>query len=99
MAFKFTSADCSTAANELNSSATNIGQYIERLGELIASVQGNYQSDASEQIASAFNKVKSVGPAFQDAISQCSKYLTDTVAPAYEKLESSAKSKVEGINI
>lgn len=99
MAFKFTSADCSTAANELNTSASNIGQLIEQFGELIGSVQGNYQSDASAQIVEAFNKVKSVGPAFQDAINQCSKYLTDTVAPAYEKLESSAKSKVEGINI
>ena len=99
MAFKFTSADCSTAASELNTSASNIGQLIEQFGELIASVQGNYQSDASAQIVEAFNKVKSVGPAFQDAIAQCSKYLTDTVAPAYEKLESSAKSKVEGINI
>ena len=99
MAFKFTSADCNTAAGELNTSASNIGQLIEQFGELIGSVQSNYQSDASAQIVAAFNKVKSVGPAFQDSINQCSKYLTDTVAPAYEKLESSAKSKVDGINV
>lgn len=98
MAFKFTSADCNTAATELNTSAANIGQLIEQFGELIGSVQGNYQSDASAQIVAAFNKVKSVGPEFQEAITQCSKYLTDTVAPAYEKLETTAKSKVEGIN-
>jgi len=98
MAFKFTTADCNTAASELNTSANNIGQLLDRFGELIASVQGNYQSDASAQIAEAFNKVKQAGPAFQDAITNCSKYLTDTVAPAYEKLESSAKNKVEGIN-
>ncbi len=98
MAFKFTSAECATAASELNTSAANIGTLIETFGELIGSVQSNYQSDASAQIVEAFNKVKSVGPAFQDSINQCSKYLTDTVAPAYEKLESSAKSKVEGIN-
>ena len=71
---------------------------IDTFGDLIGSVQSNYQSDASAQIVEAFNKVKAAGPAFQDAINQCSKYLTDTVAPAYEKLESSAKSKVEGIN-
>ena len=98
MAFKFTTADCTTAANELNTSASNIGQLIDQFSELIGSVQGNYQSDASAQIVAAFNKVKEAGPAFQEAIRQCSKYLTDTVAPAYEKLESSAKSKVEGIN-
>ena len=98
MAFKFTTADCTTAANELNTSASNIGQLIDQFSELIGSVQGNYQSDASAQIVEAFNKVIEAGPAFQDSIRQCSKYLTDTVAPAYEKLESSAKSKVEGIN-
>jgi hypothetical protein len=98
MAFKFTGAECATAANELTTSATNIGSLIDTFGDLIGSVQSNYQSDASAQIVEAFNKVKAAGPAFQDSINQCSKYLTDTVAPAYEKLEASAKSKVEGIN-
>lgn len=97
MAFKFTSADCQSAATQLNTSSANIGTLIEKFGELIGSVAGNYESDASEQIVAAFNKVKESGPAFQEAVTSCAKYLTDTVAPAYEKLESTAKSKVEGI--
>lgn len=97
MAFKFTSSDCNRAAADLNNSSNKIGSLIDTFGTLISSVQGNYQSDASAEIVAAFNKVKQAGPAFQEAVMQCSKYLTDTVAPAYEKLESSAKSKVEGI--
>lgn len=96
MAFKFTSQDCNAAANDLNTSASNIGSAIDVLGELINSVSNNYESDASAQIVEAFNAVKKNGPAFQEAVSQCSKYLTDTVAPAYEKLEATAKSKISG---
>lgn len=94
MAFKFTSADCNTAASELSNSATNIGKYIEEIDTLIQSVANNYQSDASADIVAAFKKVKDNGPAFQDAVNQCAKYLSDTVAPAYEKLEATAKSKI-----
>lgn len=96
MAFTFTTADCQAAASSLTSSASNFGTLIETMGDLINSVSGNYQSDASQSITEAFKKVKEVGPAFQDAVNNCAKYLTETVAPAYEKLEATAKSKIEG---
>lgn len=97
MAFKFTSSECISASESMRTSASNIGGLIEDFGSLIESVSSNYQSDASSQIAEAFNKVKARGPEFQQAIEECAKYLTDTVAPAYEKLEQTAKSKVEGV--
>ena len=94
MAFKFTSSDCNSAANEMMNSSQNIGSMFDDLGRVINSVAGNYQSDASNQITEAFNKAKGKLPAFQDAVRDCSKYLTETVAPAYEKLEATAKAKV-----
>ena len=97
MAFKFTSGECNTAASSLNNSASKIGELLEEFGNLISSVSDNYQSDASSQIAEAFNSIKARGPEFQQAISDWARYLTDTVAPAYEKLEATAKSKVEGV--
>lgn len=97
MAFKFTSAECATAAEELNTSSERIGELIEEFNTLIDSVRNNYRSDASEKIVEAFNKIKQSGPAFQQSVADCSRYLTDTVAPAYEKLEKTAQSKVEGI--
>lgn len=96
MAFTFTTADCQTAASNLTSSASNFGTLIETMGELINSVSNNYQSDASQTIAESFRKVKEVGPQFQEAVNNCAKYLVETVAPAYEKLEATAKSKIEG---
>ncbi len=95
MAFKFTSSECNTAASSLNDAASRIGTLLEDFGNLISSVSDNYRSDTSSQIAEAFNKVNARGPEFQQAISDCAKYLTDTVAPAYEKLEATAKSKIE----
>lgn len=95
MNFKFTSADCSLAATNLNNSAQKIGELLEDFSTLINSVSNNYQSDASTEITASFNKVKARGPEFQEAIISCAKYLTDTVAPAYEKLEETAKSKIE----
>lgn len=95
MAFKFTSSDCYTAAEQLNNSSAKIGELLENFGNLINSVANNYQSDASTQIVEAFNKVKNNGPAFQQAIMDCSNYLTNEVAPSYERLESTAKSKIE----
>lgn len=95
MAFKFTSSECYTAAQNLNTSAEKIGVLIEDFGNLIGSVAENYQSDASTQITAAFNKVKASAPEFQEAIASCANYLTNTVAPSYEKLEATAKSKIE----
>lgn len=94
MAFTFTSADCKTAASSLNDSVTHVGDMIARLESLIQSVGNNYQSEASTDIINSFNKVKEHGPEFQQAVSLCSKYLVETVAPAYEKLESTAQSKI-----
>lgn len=94
MAFTFTSTDCKTAASSLNDSVTHVGEMITKLEDLIYSVAKNYESEASRDIVASFNKVKEHGPEFQQAVAQCSKYLVETVAPAYEKLESTAQSKI-----
>ncbi len=95
MAFTFTSAGARKGAEELLESAKKIEEMLTQFEELIGRVNSNYQSEASREIVDSFNRVKDKGPDFQRAVEACSKYLSDTVAPAYEKVESTAQSKVE----
>ena len=96
MAFTFTSEGARKAASDLDTSARNIEDMLATFERLITSINQNYQSEPSQEIVDSFNKVKNKGPEFQQAVSACSHYLSDTVAPAYEKVESTAQSKVEG---
>ena len=94
MAFTFTSKGAKQAAADLLTSAGKIEEMLGTFEELIGSVTQNYVSEASEEIIESFNKVKSKGPEFQEAVAKCSKYLSDVVAPSYEEVESKAESKV-----
>lgn len=96
MALKFTSTECNSASESLKQSAAAIDRLLEEFEELIGSVSGNYESDASSKISEAFKTVKAKGPEFREAVEDCAKYLVNEVAPAYEKLEATAQQKVEG---
>ena len=97
MAFKFTASECSSAAESLKSSATKIGDKLAEFDTIIQAIFENYRSEGADQILETLNRVKARGPEFQTAIEECSKYLTDTVAPAYEKLEQNAQAQIENI--
>ena len=96
MAFKVTSEECTSAAQSLENSAKKIEELVNTFDEELQSVQLNYESQASSDIAESYNKVKEFIPEFKAAISECSKYLINTVAPAYQKVEQDAQSKVNG---
>ena len=94
MAFTFTSEGARQAAADLMESAGKIEEMLTTFQELINSINQNYQSEASQEIIDSFTKVRNKGPEFQQAVTELSKYLSDTVAPEYERVESTAASKV-----
>lgn len=96
MAFKFTDVECDIAATELTNSAARIEEIVNDFETEINSVNQNYQSESATAIIESINKVKNKIPAFKEEISECSKYLTETVKPAYQNLEAQAKQQVEG---
>ena len=89
MAFKFTDVECDIAATELTNSAARIEEIVNDFETEINSVNQNYQSESATAIIESINKVKNKIPA-------CSKYLTETVKPAYQNLEAQARQQVEG---
>lgn len=95
MAMTFSSQGCRTAANDLNSSAKNLDNILNtELTGIIGKVRGIYSSETADQLYAAFDQVKAKFPDFIKSVTDCSKYLNDTVAPAYEKVESTAASKI-----
>lgn len=95
MAMTFSSAGCREAANELNKSANTIDQLLNSdLTGVINKVRGLYQSETADELYAAFDKMKAKFPDFIKSVTDCSGYLSNTVAPAYEKLESTAAGKI-----
>lgn len=95
MAMTFSSTGCRQAADELNSSANNLDSILNSdLTNIIGQVKNIYDSPAANELYAAFDKLKQKFPMFIESINDCSKYLADTVAPAYEKVEQQAASKI-----
>lgn len=94
MAFTFTSEGARRAATNLDDSANKIEELLDRLDNLTRRVKDNYDSETSQEILDSLEKLKNKGPDFKNAVSNCSHYLRDTVAPSYEKVETEAESKV-----
>ena len=95
MAMTFSSEGCRTAATDLKIAKDKLDTILNtNLTKTIGDVKKNYSSDTADALYSAFDKMKAKFPDFVKAIEDCSKYLSDTVAPAYEKIESTAKSKI-----
>ncbi len=82
------------AAESLKASADKINSFLDDFEELIQQVRNNYASDTSEKVQASFNRVKEHGPEFKAAVDECSKYLSETVAPSYEKVENNAANVV-----
>lgn len=95
MAMTFSSQGCRTAANDLTKSANTLDQLLNSdLTNVINRVRGLYQSETANELYAAFDKMKAKFPEFIKSITDCSNYLSNTVAPAYEKIEATASSKI-----
>lgn len=82
------------AAESLKDSANHIESLLNKFEELKRKVGLNYQSDSATKVLKSFEKVKKNGPEFKKAVEECSKYLSETVAPNYEAVEKSTADSV-----
>ncbi len=95
MAMTFSSQGCRAAASDLTKSANTLDQLLNSdLTSVINRVRGLYQSETADELYAAFDKMKAKFPEFIKSVTDCSNYLSNTVAPAYEKVEATASSKI-----
>lgn len=95
MAMTFSSQGCKVAANDLNKAANTLDTLLNSdLTGVINKVKTVYDSETASQLYAAFEKMKARFPDFIKSVTDCSNYLTKTVAPAYEQLEATAASKI-----
>ena len=95
MAMTFSSQGCRAAANDLNNSARTLDTILNNeLAGIINKVKTVYDSETASELYAAFDKMKAKFPDFIKSVTDCSNYLSNTVAPAYEKVESTASSKI-----
>lgn len=92
----FNSQSCITAAEELIVSKNKLDTILNtELNDLMQTARVNYKSDSAEQIYAAYGKIATKFPEFIQAVNECSKYLRETVAPAYENLERKVSESVQ----
>lgn len=95
MAMTFSSQGCRTAANDLTKSANAIDGLLNNdFTGVINKVKNAYDSETAQELYAAFDQMKAKFPDFIKSVTDCSNYLSNTVAPAYEKIESTASSKI-----
>ena len=95
MAMTFSSQGCRTAANDLTRAANTLDTLLNSdLSGVINRVKTVYDSETASELYAAFDKMKAKFPDFIKSVTDCSNYLSNTVAPAYEKVESTASSKI-----
>lgn len=95
MALTFNSQGCRNAANDLNKSANVISSILnDELNSAMEKLKTVYQSDAANELYSLYDKMKREFPEMLQAVNSCSNYLENTVAPAYEKVESQTQQSI-----
>ena len=95
MAMTFSSQGCRTAAANLTKSANTLDSLLNSdLTGIINKVKNAYESETASELYAAFDKMKAKFPDFIKSVTDCSNYLSNTVAPAYEKVEATASSKI-----
>ena len=95
MAMTFSSQGCRAAANDLTKSANTLDSLLNSdLTGIINKVKNVYDSETASELYAAFDKMKAKFPDFIKSVTDCSNYLSNTVAPAYEKVEATASSKI-----
>ena len=95
MAMTFSSQGCRAAASDLTKSANTLDTLLNSdLTGIINKVKNVYDSETASELYAAFDKMKAKIPDFIKSVTDCSNYLNNTVAPAYEKVEATASSKI-----
>ena len=95
MAMTFSSQGCRAAASDLTKSANTLDSLLNSdLTGVINKVKTVYDSETASELYAAFDKMKAKFPDFIQSVTDCSNYLSNTVAPAYEKVEATASSKI-----
>lgn len=95
MAMTFSSQGCRDAATDLKNSGEKIDKILNtNLNQTIENVKAIYTSETATELYTLYAKMREKFPEFIRAINSCSTYLSDTVAPAYEKIEATAASKI-----
>lgn len=95
MAMTFSSQGCRAAASDLTKSANTLDTLLNSdLTGVINKVKNVYDSETASELYAAFDKMKAKFPDFIKSVTDCSNYLSNTVAPAYEKVEATASSKI-----
>lgn len=96
MALTFSSKGCITAADELTAAKNKLDALLNQdLNDIMKNVKNAYQSEGANDVYYAFDKVKEKFPQFIQSVDECSKYLRETVAKAYEDLEAKISSNVK----
>lgn len=95
MAMTFSSQGCRAAAEDLTRASNTLDRILNTdLTGVIDRVKNVYDSETASELYAAFDQMKAKFPEFIQSVTDCSNYLSNTVAPAYEKVESTASSKI-----
>lgn len=95
MAMTFSSQGCRMAAEDLTRASNTLDRILNTdLTGVIDRVKNVYDSETASELYAAFEQMKAKFPDFIQSVTDCSNYLSNTVAPAYEKVESTASSKI-----
>ena len=95
MAMTFSSQGCRAAAEDLTRASNTLDRILNTdLTGVIDRVKNVYDSETASELYAAFDQMKAKFPEFIQSVTDCSNYLNNTVAPAYEKVESTASSKI-----
>lgn len=96
MALTFSSKGCITAADDLTAAKNRLNALLNQdLNDIMKNVKNAYESEGARDVYAAFDKVKEKFPLFLDSVNDCSRYLREVVAPAYENLEAKISSNVK----
>lgn len=97
MALTYNAQGCRQASENLKTSANELDRLLNTdLPVVINKIKNNYQSETANELYAMFDKMKAKFPEFIGAINNCSKYLSETVAPAYDRVEKTGSSKING---
>lgn len=95
MAMTFNEEGCRTAAANLNTSAHHLDTILNsELTDVIGRAKNIYQSATANELYDLYDKMKAKFPDFINAVDRCSKYLTETVAVSYSRVEKTAADKI-----
>lgn len=97
MAMTFNASGCRETVENLKTSGSNLDKLLNNdLNSEIAKVKNNYHSATADELYAMHDKMKAKFPEFIDAVNRCSDYLSNTVAPAYDKVKRETANKING---